>query len=416
MELRRLELEKLLPHPRNPRRIDDDAFEGLKTSITTFGYVEPIVWNERTGRVVGGHQRLKALRDLGEREAEVVVVDLSETEELALNVTLNNRHVAGEWTTGLAPILDELKAVLGEGFTSLRFEQLNTDLAELEVDLDKPLLANISEDEVPELPDTPVTQPGDLWQLGSHRVLCGDSTNWTEVETLMQGTRASICFTDPPWNVAYGSSHNPKWKTRAITNDDLGKDFPAFCESFCANIKKATAPGAAVYMVMSAQEWPVIDSTLRESGFHWSSTIIWAKDSLVLSRKDYHTQYEPIWYGWNEAAARLYPLRDRQQSDLWSIARPRRSDDHPTTKPVALVARALLNSSRGKDIVFEPFAGSGSTLIACEQTNRTCYAIELEPRYVDVVCRRYYNLTGISPVRESDDVSFVDSRAEVQDG
>jgi DNA modification methylase len=231
----------------------------------------------------------------------------------------------------------------------------------------------------------------------------------------MQGTRASICFTDPPWNVAYGSSHNPKWKTRQITNDDLGKDFPAFCESFCGNIKKATTPGAAVYMVMSAQEWPVIDSTLRDSGFHWSSTIIWAKDSLVLSRKDYHTQYEPIWYGWNGAAARLYPLRDRQQSDLWSIARPRRSDEHPTTKPVALVARALLNSSRARDVVFEPFAGSGSTLVACEQTNRTCYAIELEPRYVDVVCRRFYNLTGISPVRESDNVSFVDSSAEVKD-
>lgn len=156
----------------------------------------------------------------------------------------------------------------------------------------------------------------------------------------------------------------------------------------------ATKPGAAIYMAMSAQEWPTIDRALRETGFHWSSTIIWSKDTLVLSRKDYHTQYEPIWYGWSGDGARLHPLRDRKQSDLRNIPRPKRSDEHPTMKPVELIARALRNSSSRKALVFEPFSGSGSTLIACEVTGRVCRAIELDPAYVQVAIERWERFTG----------------------
>jgi len=416
MELRRLPLAQLSPHPRNPRRIEPQALEGLKASISSFGYVEPIIWNARTGRVVGGHQRMRALEELGETEAEAVVVNLPETDELALNVALNSRHIAGEWTPELAPILDELEGLLGDGFISLRLERLRDDLAELDIRLDAEDAAAVEEDEVPPLPEEPVSRTGDIWVLGTHRLLCGDSTNADIVQGLTQGKRASLCFTDPPWNVAYGSSHHPSWKQRAIANDDLGEAFPAFCQSFCSGIKDATEPGAALYMVMSAQEWPTIDSTLRETGFHWSSTIIWAKDSLVLSRKDYHTQYEPIWYGWNGDAPRLRPVADRRQSDLWQIPRPRRSEDHPTMKPVALVARALVNSSTRGDVVFEPFAGSGTTLIAAEQTGRTCYAVELDPAYVDVICTRWQTLTGNAAVREGDGVTFSDLKASEPDG
>jgi DNA modification methylase len=384
---------------------------GLKTSIEKFGYVEPIIWNARTERVVGGHQRLRALEELGHTEAEVVVVDLTETDELALNVALNSRHIAGDWTPELAPILDELEGLLGDGFTSLRLKRLRDDLADLQVHLDAVDAAGVEEDEAPPVPTEPVSRPGDIWVLGSHRLLCADSTDSERVLELTRGEQAALCFTDPPWNVAYGSSHHPSWRKRAIANDDLGEAFPAFCTAFCGAIMRATQPGAALYLVMSAQEWPTIDSSLRAAGFHWSSTIIWAKDSPVLSRKDYHTQYEPIWYGWQGDAPRLHPVPDRTQSDVWQIPRPRRSEEHPTMKPVALVARALVNSSVKGEIVFEPFAGSGTTLIAAEQTGRTCYAVELEPLYVDVICSRWQALTGRSPVREADGTPFSDLKA-----
>jgi len=408
MVLKRMRIKDLSPHPRNPRAISEAALEGLTSSIREFDCVQPPIWNQRTGRVVGGHQRLKALAALGRKAVEVVVVDLDEDRELALNVTLNSRHIAGEWTQGLEEILEELEASMGATFVDLRLDRLHLDLDELSEAWDDEDASGIVQDEVPAVPETAVSQPGDLWLMGRHRLLCGDSTTIEAVRTVMDGKAASICFTDPPWNVAYGSSRHPSWKQRAIANDDLGEAFPAFCASFCARIKAVTEPGAALYLVMSAQEWPTIDATLRQAGFHWSSTIIWAKDRLVLSRKDYHTQYEPIWYGWNGDASRLCPLRDRTQSDVWSIARPSSSDDHPTMKPVALVARALTNSSKRGAVVFEPFAGSGSTLIAAEQTERCCFAIELEPRYVDLICKRWLAFTGESPVRAADRVRYVD--------
>ena len=227
-----------------------------------------------------------------------------------------------------------------------------------------------------------------------HRLLCGDSTIGEHVQRLMAGARVAWCWTDPPWNVAYGASDHPTWKSREILNDNLGDKFPAFCRAFIDQIKASVLPGAMLYMAMSAQEWPTIHCALSVAGFHWSSTIIWAKDSLVLSRKDYHTQYEPIWYGWNGEGPRLCPLEDRKQSDLWSIARPKRSDEHPTMKPVELVERSLLNSSKPGDLVYEPFSGSGSTLIAAEKTGRRCRAIELEPKYVQVAIERWEKFTG----------------------
>jgi DNA modification methylase len=173
-------------------------------------------------------------------------------------------------------------------------------------------------------------------------------------------------------------------------------EWQSFVAGFVSNFSSFSKGGCPIYLVMSAQEWPVIDATLRDHNFHWSSTIIWAKDRLVLSRKDYHTQYEPIWYGWNDAAPRLSPVEDRKQSDLWQFDRPSRSDLHPTTKPVELLVRMIQNSSKRGDVVLEPFAGSGSTLIACEQTDRKCRAIELDPKYVDVIVKRWETLTGLT--------------------
>lgn len=207
----------------------------------------------------------------------------------------------------------------------------------------------------------------------------------------MGGEISAMVWTDPPWNVAYAGKTKEK---KTIKNDDMGADFINFCRKFTGTFASAVLPGGIIYVAMSAQEWPVVDLALRESGFHWSSTIIWGKNSLVLSRKDYHPQYEPIWYGWLGSAPRRVSVSDRSQSDLWSINRPSKSTEHPTMKPIELVARAISNSSAFGDLVFDPFGGSGTTLIACERTKRRCAMIELDERYIDVIIARWEKETG----------------------
>lgn len=214
--------------------------------------------------------------------------------------------------------------------------------------------------------------------------------------------KAQISWQDPPWNVAYGENVKPgnpqNYKVRKIQNDNLGDKFEAFVVKFCKVTKDNVEPGAALYMAMSAQEWPTIDRALRQAGFHWSSTLIWVKDHAVLSRKDYHTRFELIWYGWNADAPRLFPLADRKQNDVWEINRPTKSDEHPTMKPVQLVTTALANSSAKGSIVFEPFSGSGTTLIACENTGRMCRAIEISPGYVAVAIQRWKDVVGADAI------------------
>lgn len=219
-----------------------------------------------------------------------------------------------------------------------------------------------------------------------------DSTDIGAVARLMDAgspggrRKARMVFTDPPWNVDYGGAAHPSWKQRQILNDHMSSDdfFGFLCKAFAA-MESASQPGATVYCVMSAAEWGNVMDALRDSGFHWSSTIIWAKDKFVLSRKDYFTQYEPIWYGWLDGVH----MEDRGQSDLWEIPRPKKSPDHPTTKPIALAAKAIANSSRPGDAVLDLFGGSGTSLLAAEQTGRVGFLMELSPKYCDVICARF---------------------------
>jgi DNA modification methylase len=212
----------------------------------------------------------------------------------------------------------------------------------------------------------------------------------------MDGDKTRCIFTDPPWNVDYGSdAKHPSWKPRKILNDKMSTEqFGAFLLAAFQTMKAVAEPGCMIYVVMSAQEWGNIMSAMRQAGFHWSSTIIWKKDSLVLSRKDYHTQYEPIWYGWLDGGKRLCPLKDRKQSDIWDIPRPKVSVEHPTMKPIALIAKAFVNSSRFGDVVLDLFGGSGSSLITAEQTGRECRMMELDPKYCDVIVKRFIELVG----------------------
>lgn len=403
-------IEDLQPAARNPKK---HASQQVQKSIGRFGFTEPIVLDERTMRLVAGHGRREALLEMqkaGQEAPEGVRVEdgkwmapvlrgwssRSDTEAEAYLLASNRLTELGGWEeTSLAQILAELEemdALDGVGFDNDYITKLLDEAA--------PKVGATDPDDVPEVPEGKAVyvRAGDIYILGEHRIICGSSTERADVDRVMGGELASICWTDPPWNVAYGEA-NGSDKHTAIANDDLGDAFPGFCAAFCGEISRVLRQGAPVYMAMSAQEWPTIHGALVSMGMHWSSTIIWVKDSLVLSRKDYHTQYEPIWYGWKEGAARLVELEDRTQSDVWNIDRPKKSDEHPTMKPVELIVRSLKNSSKRGDIVFEPFSGSGSTLMACEQTGRRCRAIELEPKYVQVAIERWEAFTGKKAVR-----------------
>jgi DNA modification methylase len=382
-------LAQIKANPNNPRTIKDAKFKRLVESIRTFPKMlelRPIVVNDDM-IVLGGNMRLKACKEAGIKEVPVIKAsDLSEDEQRQFIIKDNVGF--GDWDWDM-----------------LANEWDVAELDEWGMDLPKDLFktAEIDQDEVPEVPEEPITKPGDLYLLGQHRLLCGDSTNTQHVDRLMNKELADLIFTDPPWNVNYGGqTGKTPWKQRTIMNDHMEDDkWDEFVSGFCASFAIASKPGAPIYVVMSAQEWPSLQTNLINAGFHWSSKIIWVKDRLVISRKDYHTQYEPIWYGWNEKAARLMTVEDRKQSDVWEVDRPHVSDLHPTTKPIELIARALNNSSRAGNLVLDLFGGSGSTMIACEQTGRRNCSMELDPKYCDVIVKRWENLTGNKAVLET---------------
>lgn len=397
--LEHLPPDSLAAHPLNFRAHPAGQKAALTGALDSLGWVQTVVMNRTTGRIIDGHLRVALALARKEATVPVTVVELSEAEEAQALLSLD--PIAAMADTDRAKMAELMRLVDTQDEQVLTFlEQLSREnsitpaKSRLDVDAEPQI------DRADELQATWRVQPGDIWQLGNnHRLACGDCTDSALVSALMGGERAVICWTDPPWNVAYGETDHPTWKSRTIENDNLGDKFPEFVSSFCKIIHINLQPGAMIYLVMSAQEWHVIQSTLLDVGFHWSSTIIWAKDRLVLSRKDYHTQYEPIWYGWRDDAPRLAPLADRTQSDLWEIPRPSRSDEHPTMKPLELVEQAILNSSRRGDLVFEPFAGSGPVLIASERTGRRSRNVELEPKFCSVILQRWLDATGEQPIK-----------------
>lgn len=381
-EITTKKLEDLKPAPYNPRDISDDSLEGLANSLNEFGLVQPIVWNKRSGYIVGGHQRVKAMLRAGEKEAQVLVVDLDEGRERALNLALNNPSIEGKFTDQLQPILDRLKSEMPDLFDRLLLGNLIADIPS----------ANLNDpDDIPGTP-LPVTKLGDVWEMGDHLLVCGDAASLEDVERCMGGGRAQAIFTDPPWNVAIGMDSNPKHRQReGLINDNLGDAFPVFLSGWA----KTCLPylDGDLYCVMGCGEWPAIDKALRDAGMHWSSTIVWVKDQFVLGRSKYHRRFEPIWYGWRGDRLSSY-VGDRKQDDVWSIPRPKKSEEHPTMKPVALVEKAILNSTQRGDVVLDMFAGSGTTAIACERTGRRARLIELDPHYCDVIVARWEKFSG----------------------
>ena len=399
---------KLVPYARNARTHSDAQVAQIAASIAEFGFTNPILAGS-DGVIIAGHGRLAAAQKLGLDVVPVVVLDhLTPTQRRALVIADNRIAENAGWDEELLRV--ELEGLQDEGF--------DRDLTGFDADALAELLAGdepvnegqTDEDAVPEVGETPVSRPGDVWRLGPHRLLCGDATVAASYEALLGGEAVDMVFTDPPYNVNYANSAKDKLrgKDRAILNDNLGDGFYDF-------LLAALTPTVAncrggIYVAMSSSELDVLQAAFRAAGGKWSTFIIWAKNTFTLGRADYQRQYEPILYGWPEGAQRHW-CGDRDQGDVWQIKKPQKNDLHPTMKPVELVERALRNSSRPGSVVLDPFGGSGTTLIAAEKSGRIARLIELDPKYADVIVRRWQDWSGKQATREADGLSFGDQAA-----
>jgi DNA modification methylase len=388
MEFKKLKINDLIPASYNPRKKlkpGDKEFEKIKNSITEFGYVEPVIINKDL-TVIGGHQRISVLRELGYDEIDCIVIDIDKTKEKALNIALNK--ITGEWNKEL--LVDLIKDLQDSdfdiaftGFEPPEIEQLFNSVHD----------KNIEEDDFDieeELKKPAISKQGDIWLLGKHRLACGDSTLPETYDLLMGDKKANLVVTDPPYNVDY------EGEVGKIKNDNLeDEEFYKFLFAAFTNMEKCMERDASIYVFHADTEGLNFRKAFKAAGFYLSGTCIWKKQSLVLGRSPYQWQHEPILYGWKKSGKHNW-YSDRKQSTIWEFDRPNKNTLHPTMKPVGLVAYPIQNSSMSNCIVLDPFGGSGSTLIACEQTNRICHTIELDVKYADVIVKRYIEYAGTS--------------------
>ena len=387
-QVERWPLDRLIPHARNARTHSETQIAQIAGSIAEFGFVNPVLVGD-DGVLVAGHGRVLAARKLGLHEAPVIVLaHLTPTQRRALMIADNQIALNAGWNEEL--LSAELASLKEESFD---LELLGFDDADLDRLLATPLEELQSADEAPEPPTEPISRLGDIWICGQHRVLCGDATVLSDVEKLLAGELADMAFTDPPYNVNYANSAKDKLrgKDRPILNDALGGDFGAFLYDACVNLLTVTK--GAVYVCMSSSELDALQKAFRAAGGKWSTFVIWAKNTFTLGRADYQRQYEPILYGWKDGADH-YWCGARDQGDVWFFDKPAKNDLHPTMKPIALVERAIRNSSKSRDIVLDLFGGSGTTMIAAERTERRARLVELDPKYVDVIVQRWQEATG----------------------
>ena len=390
MTIEKLRLEALKPAEYNPRKDlkpGDPEYDKLKRSIEQFGYVEPVIWNKTTGHVVGGHQRLKVMLDLGFTDVECVVVEMDETKEKALNVALNK--ISGDWDKDkLALVIADIQASdFDVSFTG--FDE--SEIADLFAETAKGEAHDDDFDTDAALKEKPFVEPGDVWTLGRHRLICGDSTKAETFEALMDGKRANLCVTDPPYNCDYEGGTGMK-----ILNDKMpAEKFKAFLLAAFTGIFNSLVDGGSFYAFHSDAEKVNFFEAAVEAGFHYSTTCVWVKNSLVIGRMDYQMRHEPVLYAFKDTAKHKW-YSDRKQTTVWEFDRPTKSKLHPTMKPIPLIAYPIQNSSAPNGIVLDPFGGSGSTLIACEQTDRICFTSELDSAYATVIVKRYIEQVGNS--------------------
>ncbi len=389
MQWQTLPLGQLRPAAYNPRKAlkpSDKEYQKIKNSIQEFGYVEPIIVNYDM-TVIGGHQRLTVLKDLGYTEAQCVVLHIEDEAKVkALNIALNK--ISGEWNEQLlADLLVDLQDAQFNldltGFEAPEIDQLFSKLHNKDIEED-----NFDVEE--ELKNPAFSQAGDIWTLGRHRVICGDSTLPETFKLLMEGKRANLVLTDPPYNV------NVEETAGKIKNDNMpDADFYNFL--FCAfvNMEQNMEQDASIYVFHADTQGLTFRRAFADAGFNLSGCCIWKKNALVLGRSPYQWQHEPCLFGWKKGGKHLW-YSDRKQTTIWEYDRPKASKDHPTMKPIALMAYPIKNSTMTNCIVLDPFLGSGSTLIACQETGRICYGVELDEKFMDVIVKRYIEQVGSS--------------------
>ena len=368
-------ISELKEYENNPRK-NDKAVDAVANSIKSFGFKVPIII-EPDGTIVAGHTRVKASKKLGIDEVPCIIAsDLSPNQLKAFRIADNKTAELADWDLDL--LVEELKGI------EMNMEQFGFD------DLEKLLDRDVLEDEFEEeLPEVAYSKKGDVFVFGKHRLMCGDSTKSEDVEKLRDGVLMDMVFTDPPYNVDYEGQDGMK-----IQNDKQSdEDFYNFLLSAFKNMYDSLKPGGPIYVCHADSEGVNFRNAFKNAGFKLAECLIWVKNSLVLGRQDYHWRHEPILYGWKEGSSHYF-INDRSQDTVWEYNKPKINDLHPTMKPLELVGRAVKNSSKPGEKVLDLFGGSGSTLIACEQLNRKCFMMELDPHYCDVIIARWEKLTG----------------------
>jgi len=405
MKRERMAIKKVKFAPYNPRTMKKSELEKLKKSIETFGCYEPLVVNSRTWHAVGGNQRLRALNELGYEEVEVVIVDLPIEKEKLLNLALN--RIQGEFLEDqLAVLLEELNKI-----PDLDVSLSGFDIPEISQILDRhrqlPDDDNFDFEKEAESIIEPKTKRSDLILLGKHRILCGDSSNSDNMKTLMAEEKADMLDCDFPYNVNYGGGAKPNPNTRPkksrkwpqIYSDDMPQEeYEKWMKTVLILIKQYLKPGAAIYIWQGLRQFPPMYQILLDLDFHVSCFLCWLKESAAITYADYCYRTEQALYGWLKGASHYWAGKPGE-SNVWEVRRdPTKSYCHPTQKPVQLAQHALQNSSKINDVVLDTFLGSGSVLIGCEILGRRCFGMEIDPRYCDVIVKRYINLVGADKV------------------
>ena len=404
-EIRMVTVASLIPYARNARTHSDEQVAQIAASIAEFGFTNPILTDGERG-VIAGHGRLAAARKLELTEVPVIeLTHLSAIQKKAYILADNRIAANAGWDDELLGV--ELTELKDAGF-DLELTGFTEDEWDALIAGDEGTEGLTDEDAVPEITENPVSQPGDVWLLGEHKILCGDATKVEDYKALLGDELADMTVTDPPYNVNYANTAKDKMRgtNRPILNDNMGDGFAGFLLLACQNILAVTK--GAVYIAMSSSELDTLQSAFRAAGGKWSTFVIWAKNTFTMGRADYQRQYEPILYGWKDGAQH-YWCGARDQGNVWQINKPHKNDLHPTMKPVELMERAVRNSSKTRDIVLDPFGGSGTTLIACEKSGRRARLMELDPKYVDVIVKRWENFTGGKATRAGDGNPFDES-------
>lgn len=391
MELELLNISEIKPYEKNPRN-NDAAVAKVAASIKEFGFKVPIII-DKDNVIIAGHTRYKAAQGLGIEQIPIIKAeDLTPEQVKAFRIMDNKSSEIATWD--YESLLKEIESLKLENYD---LELTGFELNEIENLFDKYNPEEVQEDESFDIEndlqniEEPITKKNDIWFLGNHRLFCGDSTNEDDVNKLMDGKKAKMVFTDPPYNVNYQGGTEERL---TIQNDDMSEnDFYNFLLKVFKNYYNLMDEGAPIYVCHADSEGENFRRAYREAGLKLAECIIWVKNTFVMGRQDYHWRHEPILYGWKEGKGHYF-VDDRTQDTVWEIPKPARNVEHPTMKPLALCARAIKNSSKPKDIIADLFGGSGSTLMAAEEIERICYMMELDEKYCDVIVHRYINQHG----------------------